>query len=336
MFKMLLASTALTALVTTSAFAQTTPATPDTNAATTTTESTATATPDAATGAMHGATLASDLIGASVYESSAEDAASIGEINDIVVSPEGEVSSVVIGVGGFLGIGQKDVEVEYGAIEWADRNGQRWIVANMTREQLEAAPAFDRANIYTEAQSQPEGMDNTQVMTGTDNQATTGTDSTVAPEAAPNVATGTDETAEQSTTERVESGDSAVAPAEEQTQVIDRMSMTEVDSTQMTADDLTGRTVYGANDENIGEVGEVLISADNQIEGFVINVGGFLGLGEKEVAVSPENLDIRADADNNVTVFTPFTQEQLEAQPEYTEETWEADRDSVIMRAPAR
>ena len=31
--------------------------------------------------------------------------------------------------------------------------------------------------------------------------------------------------------------------------------------------------------KNIGEVGEVLISADNQIEGFVINVGGFLGLG---------------------------------------------------------
>ena len=322
MFKMLLASTALTALVTTSAFAQTTPTTTDTNAATTTTETTATATADPATGAMHGATLASDLIGAAVYESSAEDAASIGEINDIVVSPEGEVSSVVIGVGGFLGIGEKDVEVEYGAIEWADRDGQRWIVANMTREQLEAAPAFDRTNVYTEAQSEPEGMQNTEAMTGTDSNVATGTDQTA-------------QTAEQATTERVENGESAVAPAEEQAMVIDRMTMTTVNVGDITADDLTGRTVYGANDENIGEVGEVLISSEKQIDGFVINVGGFLGMGEKEVAVSPENLDIRADADGNITVFTPFTQEQLEAQPEYTEETWEADRDSVIMIAPA-
>ncbi|MBU4529222.1 MAG: PRC-barrel domain-containing protein [Hoeflea sp.] len=327
MFKMLLASTALTALVTTSAFAQTAPATPDTNAATTTTETSPTATADA-TGAMHGATLASDLIGANVYESSAQDAASIGEINDIVVSPEGEVSSVIVGVGGFLGIGEKDVEVEYSTIEWADRDGQRWIVANMTREQLEAAPAFDRTNIYTEAQSQPEGMDANQNMTATDNNMAPGTDTTMAP--------GTDQTAGQTTAERVQDGTSAVAPAEEQAQVIDRMTMTEVGTGDYTADDLTGRTVYGANDENIGEVGDVLISADNQIEGFVINVGGFLGMGEKEVAVSPENLDIRADADGGLIVFTPFTKEQLEAQPEYSEETWASDRDSVIMMAPVR
>ena len=332
MFKMLLASTALTALVSTTAFAQTDPATTDTNAATTTTtEMNATATADA-TGALHGSTLASDLIGSAVYESSADDAASIGEINDIVVSPEGEVSSVIVGVGGFLGMGQKDVEIEYSAVEWADRDGQRWIVANMTREQLEAAPAFDRTNIYTEAQSEPEGMENTQVMTGTDSNVATGTDNTMATGTDTNMAAGT----EQETAARIENGESAVAPAEEQTQVIDRMSMTQVATGDYTADDLTGRTVYGANDENIGEVGDVLLSSDNQIEGFVINVGGFLGLGEKEVAISPENLDIRADADGGITVFTPFTEEQLEAQPEFTEESWQADRDSVIMTAPAR
>ncbi|MDZ7602702.1 MAG: PRC-barrel domain-containing protein, partial [Hoeflea sp.] len=312
MFKMLLASTALTALVATSAFAQTAPATTDTNPAATTEMNATTDTnvmTDAA-GDMHGPTLATDLIGANVYESSAMDASSIGKINDIVVSPEGEVSSVIIGVGGFLGIGQKDVEVEYSAVSWADRDGQRWIVANMTREQLEAAPAFDRTHVYTEAQSQPEGMNATQnTMTGTAPAPATGTD--------PNVATGT--------------GTGAVAPAEQQTQVIDRMTMTQVTPTDITADDLTGRTVYGSNNENIGEVGEVLISTDNQIEGFVLNVGGFLGMGVKEVAISPENLDIRADADGGLTVFTPFTKEQLEAQPEYSQESWNADRDSVIM-----
>lgn len=320
MFKMLLASTALTALVTTSALAQSTTATTDTDAATNTTiEETATATPGA-DGAMHGPTLASDLIGQNVYESSAQDAASIGEINDIVVSPEGEISSVVIGVGGFLGIGQKAVEVEYGAIEWADRDGQRWIVANMTREQLEAAPDFDESMVYTEAQSEPTPVDTT-------NNMATGTDTNMVP--------ATEPMAEQETAERVQNTESAIAPAEEQTQAIDRMAMTQVNAGEFTADDLTGRSVYGANDENIGDVGEVLLSADNQIEGFIIDVGGFLGMGEKEVAVSPENLDIRADENGELIVFTPFTQEQLEAQPEYTEESWNANRDGVIMMAPA-
>lgn len=314
MFKMLLASTALTALVATSAFAASHVAATDTGAATTTTDTNVTATADAS-GAMHGAVLGSDLIGSAVYESSAKDAASIGEINDLVISPEGEVSSVIIGVGGFLGIGEKDVEVEYGTIEWADRDGQRWLVANMSREQLEAAPAFDRTTIYTEAQSEPAGADATKNMA-------TGTD--------------TEKTAEAATAERVASGESAVAPAEEQTMVIDRMTMTQVNAGDFTADDLTGRTVYGANDENIGEVGEVLISTDNKVEGFVLDVGGFLGMGEKRVVVSPENLDIRADADGGLVVFTPFTKEQLEAQPEYTKESWDADRNSVIMMAPAR
>ncbi|MCY0095267.1 PRC-barrel domain-containing protein [Hoeflea ulvae] len=353
MIKTLLASTALTALVATSAFAASHTSATDTNAAaTTTTETNAAATTDtnaaattdtnAATTAtsdtadmahsnvtQHGATLASDLIGSAVYGSSAEDADMIGDVNDVVISPEGEVASVIIGVGGFLGIGEKDVEVEYGAIEWADRDGDRWLVANMTREQLEAAPAFDRTLIYDEARSEPEGVDTTQNMAADNTQPMATDNNQAAVPAAP-----ADNTAADTTAERVENGESAVAEAEEKTMTIDRMSMTAVTVGDISADDLIGRTVYGANDENIGEIGDVLLSADNQIDGFVLDVGGFLGMGEKEVAVSPENLDIRADADGNLTVFTPFTQEQLEGQPEYNEDTWETDRDSVIMIAP--
>ena len=348
MFKMLLASTALTALVTTSAFAQSTTPTTDTGATTTTTDTGAAATTTdtgaAATTTDTGAatdtavtaeskpvapgpTLATDIIGSAVYESSAEDAASIGDINDIVVGPEGEVTSVVVGVGGFLGIGEKNVEVEYGALEWADRDGQRWLFANMTREQLEAAPDFDRSTIYTEAQSEPPAVNTTQNEPATGADPATGTD--------PNVTTGAVAPAEDATAERVQSGEGAVAPAEQQAQAIDRTTMTAVNAGEITADDLTGRTVYGANDENIGEVGEVLISADNQIEGFILDVGGFLGMGEKQVAISPENLEILANADGELTVFTPFTKEELEAQPEYTQEAWNSDRDSVILRAPS-
>lgn len=299
MFKMLLASTALATMVTTSAMAasETT-----TNTATTTSGSETVVMTDK-DAAMHmNQNLASNLIGSSVYGSSSEDADMIGDINDIVISPEGQVASVIVGVGGFLGIGEKDVAVEYKTIEWVERDGERWLVANMTREQLEAAPAFDRNTLYS------------------DNRSTDGM------------------AAEDRTAENVESGNSAVETAEnrtEQTMGFDRSAMTPVSTDQLSADNLMGRTVYSANDENIGEVGDVLLTSDNQVEGFILDVGGFLGMGEKQVAISPENLDIRADADGELTIFTPFTEEQLEAQKEYSEENWEAERDSVILIVPA-
>lgn len=61
-----------------------------------------------------GAWRVSDLQGKAVYGS---DGASIGEINDILVSQDGSVNAVIIGVGGFLGIGEKDVAVNMSALQ---------------------------------------------------------------------------------------------------------------------------------------------------------------------------------------------------------------------------
>ena len=61
-----------------------------------------------------GQMMGSDLRGADVYGMNNE---SIGEINDIVIDREGRVAAVVIGVGGFLGIGEKDVAVPYQALQ---------------------------------------------------------------------------------------------------------------------------------------------------------------------------------------------------------------------------
>ncbi|MCJ8518072.1 hypothetical protein ABID21_001042 [Pseudorhizobium tarimense] len=61
-----------------------------------------------------GAWRVSDFQGKAVYGSDGE---SIGEINDVLVSQDGSVNAVIIGVGGFLGIGEKDVAVDMGALE---------------------------------------------------------------------------------------------------------------------------------------------------------------------------------------------------------------------------
>lgn len=66
------------------------------------------------------------------------------------------------------------------------------------------------------------------------------------------------------------------------------------DANTWRASELIGKDVYGANNEDIGEVGDVLLNRNGQVIGVVLDVGGFLGLGETNVAVPMQALQFRA------------------------------------------
>lgn len=84
--------------------------------------------------------LASNWIGKSIYNTADEN---LGDVNDILLDKNGTVRAVIVGVGGFLGIGQKPVAVNFDAIEpRTDENGTVTLYLNATREQLDAAPEF--------------------------------------------------------------------------------------------------------------------------------------------------------------------------------------------------
>jgi hypothetical protein len=86
----------------------------------------------------------------------------------------------------------------------------------------------------------------------------------------------------------------------------------------LTAEMLTGARVYGVNNEDVGEIHSLLLDANGTIDRAVIDVGGFLGLGEKQVAVTFDELTIlRKDGGDDVSVYIDATQEVLEAQPTY-------------------
>lgn len=94
---------------------------------------------------LNGAQLmsASDYIGKTVYDQAGNN---IGEVNDLIVSGDGNVEAVILGVGGFLGIGEKDVAVNTNAVQMVqDRDNQR-LVVQATKETLESAPSYDRTN----------------------------------------------------------------------------------------------------------------------------------------------------------------------------------------------
>ncbi len=87
---------------------------------------------------------------------------------------------------------------------------------------------------------------------------------------------------------------------------------------ELTAEDLTGARIYGAGDEDVGEISELLMTDDGKIDRAVIDVGGFLGMGERSVAVTFDELQIiRTDDGSDVRIYIDSTEEALKQQPEY-------------------
>src|SRR5207244_1774949 len=72
-----------------------------------------------------------------------DDAENIGKVSDVVFDKDGMAKAVVIGVGGFLGVGAKNVAFDYDKLQWAEKNGDRWLVAQTSKDELTAHPAFD-------------------------------------------------------------------------------------------------------------------------------------------------------------------------------------------------
>jgi sporulation protein YlmC with PRC-barrel domain len=85
--------------------------------------------------------LASTLIGTPVYNAANE---SLGEINDVLLAADGRLKAVVVGVGGFLGIAERDVAVPWAALEASrDEDQDLQLRLEISREQLEQAPPFE-------------------------------------------------------------------------------------------------------------------------------------------------------------------------------------------------
>src|SRR5215831_3099670 len=98
--------------------------------------------------------LASQFIGQAVTNQAGE---TIGNINDLLFDKGGRIVNVVIGVGGFLGIGEKNVGIPYSTLSIAaDADGKRVITVPLSKERLLAAPHFKptEKTVYMRAREQ--------------------------------------------------------------------------------------------------------------------------------------------------------------------------------------
>ncbi len=81
----------------------------------------------------------SSIIGLRV-ENSAGD--KLGDINYLVLDNSGKVSTVVVGVGGFLGVGEKNIGVPYGELKFNDKDGHHVAIIDATKDSLSSAPNY--------------------------------------------------------------------------------------------------------------------------------------------------------------------------------------------------
>jgi hypothetical protein len=78
------------------------------------------------------------MIGRSIQN--AADNKTVGKIDSVILDQSGKVDQVVVGVGGFLGVGKKDVAVNWSELQ-VSNNGEK-IVMNTTKDSLKAMPEF--------------------------------------------------------------------------------------------------------------------------------------------------------------------------------------------------
>jgi hypothetical protein len=84
------------------------------------------------------------------------------------------------------------------------------------------------------------------------------------------------------------------------------------------ASKLIGTSVKNDANETIGSINEILLSNDGKVAAVIIGVGGFLGMGEREVAVSYPSLRISHDTNGKTVVMMPTaTKDSLKAAPEW-------------------
>lgn len=88
----------------------------------------------ATTEAITGWSAKDDIMGKSVFNENDE---KVGDVNDVVISSDGQTLYLLVGAGGFLGMGSKNVAVPF---ERFERRDERILLAGYSKEQLKALP----------------------------------------------------------------------------------------------------------------------------------------------------------------------------------------------------
>jgi sporulation protein YlmC with PRC-barrel domain len=89
------------------------------------------------------------------------------------------------------------------------------------------------------------------------------------------------------------------------------------ESNDWLANDFIGKSVVNANNETIGDINDLVTDENGKIVAVLIGTGGFLEMGEKDVAVRFEDLKITRDEDNDVSIMANLSKDVLASAPDF-------------------
>ena len=84
----------------------------------------------------------------------------------------------------------------------------------------------------------------------------------------------------------------------------------------MLVSNLKGVDVMGNNNEKIGDISDILVSKDGKVEAYLLSIGGFLGVGAKEVALNPSAVQLTQE-NNTWKAKINMSKDQLAQAPDF-------------------
>ncbi len=226
---------------------------------------------------------------ATINRNDLEDMEQIGQINEIVLSDDGEVRALVIGVGGFLGMGEHDVAVTLDQVSFAtdaEDSSEMYIMLHTSTDMLQDAPSYDR--MATRGGETGDTQDRAQDQDG--------------------------QMAATRDTQANAEGRTGFAAPDMQRDGYNRVEIGDV-STEM----LMGQTVYDVADNDVGTVDDMILDEDGSITSIIIDFGGFLGIGSSQAAIGFDELTIMSDEGySDVRIYVDATRDQIQELPRYS------------------
>lgn len=224
-----------------------------------------------------------DLIGKSVHNARGD---AIGDVESVIVDPDGKVAAVIVGVGGFLGLGEHRVALDWNDIRIDGKGDVK--ASNLTKAQLKAMPEYkyeagnQRNTAFVDRSYFDRRKDDVKRLAG---QASDGIQ---------RAAKSVKDTVKEATSDGKWIAAEGAQPAA-----------------------LVGADVVNFEGDSIGEV-EKVATVDNRTM-LIVSVGEFLGIGGRTVALETvtAHVEHRADDANEYRVKVSLTKADLEAMPEY-------------------
>lgn len=182
----------------------------------------------------------------------------VGEVDDVILTGEGQVNSLVIDAGGFLGMNETQKQVDLANVKFvadSDDEGEFFVVYTGSRSKFEETGQYDESRA-----------------------------------------------AEQDMQSALDSGGiqsrDGTAP--------------EVDVADLTTEELLGAAAYGTDNNWVGEVSELSLSEDGQVKAVIVDVGGFLGIGEKPVALDMASVRLTRTEGEDLRAYLSVSEDELE------------------------